>query len=153
MNGSLYKLTHTDTAVSPLVLRLALGIMILPHGSQKLLGLFGGHGFTGTMQFFTESMGIPYVFALLAILAEFFGGVGLILGLGTRVAAFGVGAVMLVAAQTSHVQHGFFMNWFGNQQGEGIEFFILAVGIAIALVIEGGGRWSVDGSVSTPDKL
>lgn len=137
-------LLRTDPSWSLTVIRLALAIMILPHGAQKLLGLFGGYGFRGTMQFFTESMHIPWVFALLAILAEFFGGLALMFGLATRLAAAGIGTVMLVAMLTTHLQHGFFMNWSGNQKGEGIEFFILAIGISLALVVGGGGAWSID---------
>lgn len=134
----------TEASVTQLILRLSLGIMILPHGLQKTFGMFGGYGFSGTMQFFTETMHIPWLFAFLAIAAEFAGGIGLILGLGTRVAALGVGITMLVAALTSHLEHGFFMNWFGNQKGEGFEFHLLAVGIAIALVAKGGGALSLD---------
>lgn len=144
----LTRLIQTKPSTSALVLRLALGLMILPHGSQKLLGLFGGYGYSGTMQFFTETMGIPYIFAALAIFTEFFGGLALIIGAFTRLAALGVGSVMVVAALTSHVQYGFFMNWFGNQKGEGFEFHLLAVAIALALVIEGGGRASVDSKLN-----
>ncbi len=118
--------------------------MIFPHGAQKLLGWFGGYGFTGTMQFFTGSMHIPWIFALLAILAEFFGGVLLILGLLTRPAAAIVGINLLVAMFFGPIHNGFFMNWAGNQKGEGVEFFVLVFGIALALVIQGGGKCSFD---------
>ena len=134
----------TDADPVMLALRLALGAMILPHGAQKLLGWFGGYGFSGTMNFFTETMHIPALFALLAILAEFFGGLALIAGLGGRFAALTVGTVMVVAALTSHLRNGFFMNWFGNQAGEGFEFHLLAVAIALAIVVRGSGAWSVD---------
>lgn len=117
--------------------------MILPHGLQKTLGWFGGYGFQGTMGYLTQTFGAPWIFALLAILAESVGGLMLILGLGTRVAALGVGSVMLVA-MTQHWSNGFFMNWFGQQKGEGIEFFILALGIAAALLVVGGGKASAD---------
>lgn len=130
------------------ILRLALGVMILPHGLQKTIGMFGGYGFTGTMGFFTETMGIPALFAFLAIVAESLGGLALILGLFSRIAALGVGVTMLVAALTSHIQNGFFMNWFGNQKGEGIEFHILAIAMALAIIIHGGGRLSLDLIVS-----
>lgn len=133
----------TDAGAAGLVLRLSLGIMILPHGLQKAFGWFGGHGFNGTMGFF-QSLNIPWIFGFAAILAESLGGLALILGLGTRVAAAGVGITMLVAALTLHLQNGFFMNWFGQQKGEGVEFFILAVGISLALVILGGGSVSLD---------
>jgi len=137
----------TTDSVAPLFLRLALGAMILPHGLQKTLGWFGGYGFTGTMGYLTDTVGAPWLFALLAILAESVGGVMLLVGFGTRLAALGVGGVMAVA-MTMHWQHGFFMNWFGQQKGEGIEFFILALGIAAALLALGGGKWSVDGRLA-----
>lgn len=148
----LKKITCTKPQYASLILRLALGIMILPHGLQKTFGLFGGYGFEGTIGFFTQKMGIPWIFAVLAILAEFLGGLGLIVGALTRIAAFGVGFTMLVAAVTVHWHNGFFMNWFGNQAGEGIEFFILAVGIAVALMITGGVACSVDSCISNDCK-
>jgi len=117
---------------------------MLPHGLQKVFGLFGGYGFSGTMHFFTETMGIPYVFALLAILAESLGAVGLITGFLTRISAFGVGVTIAVGAVMVHIPNGFFMNWFGNQAGEGFEYHILVVGMALTLILAGGGRWSVD---------
>jgi putative oxidoreductase len=133
----------TDDSSASLLLRLSLGIMILPHGLQKTFGWFGGYGFEGTMGYLTNTFGAPWIFALLAILAESVGGLMLILGLGTRLAALGVGSVMAVA-MTQHWANGFFMNWFGQQKGEGIEFFILAIGIAAALVLLGGGKASID---------
>lgn len=136
-------LVATGDSLAPLFLRLSLGIMILPHGLQKTFGWFGGYGFNGTMGYLTNTVGAPWILALLAILAESVGGLMLIAGAGTRVAALGVGAVMVVAAMT-HWSNGFFMNWSGAQKGEGFEFHLLAVGIAVALLILGGGRFSVD---------
>jgi putative oxidoreductase len=132
------------------VARLALGAMILPHGMQKLFGSFGGYGFGATMGFFTEGMGIPWVLAFLAIVAEFFGGLGLLVGLLGRVAALGVGSVMVVAAM-SHVQHGFFMNWSGALPpgSEGWEFHLLAVALAVIVVIRGSGAFSIDRALVT----
>ncbi len=104
-----------------LALRLTLGLVILPHGAQKLLGWFGGYGFRGTMGYFTGTLGIPYALGLLAIVAESLGALALVAGLLTRPAALGIGIVMAVAALTSHRRHGFFMNWFGTQAGEGYE--------------------------------
>lgn len=132
-------------SLAPLFLRLALGIMIFPHGAQKLLGLFGGYGYSGTMQFFTGNLHIPWVFALCAILIEFFGGIALILGAFTRAAALLVAAELAVGTAMLHLQNGFFMNWSGKQKGEGVEFFILVLGIGIALILSGGGACSVDG--------
>jgi putative oxidoreductase len=141
-------LMQTDGAVFGLILRLILAVVIFPHGAQKALGWFGGHGFKGTMKYFTNS-GIPTGSALLAIAAEFLGPLGLAVGLLTRVAAFGIACVMLVAIITVHWPHGFFINWYGNQKGEGIEYHLLALGIAITLIIVGAGAWSLDGALAT----
>ena len=143
LTSLLQSLVATGDSFASTVLRLALGFMILPHGLQKTLGWFGGYGFKGSMGYLTGQVGAPWIFALLAILAESVGGLMLIAGFGTRIAALGVGGVMLVAA-TVHLSNGFFMNWFGNQKGEGVEFHLLALGIVVALLILGGGKWSVD---------
>ncbi len=140
----LNKILHTKDDLSITILRLTLGLVMLPHGLQKIFGLFGGYGFNGTMHFFTETMGIPYIFALLAILAESLGAVGLLTGFFTRISAFGVGSTIAVGALMVHIPNGFFMNWFGNQAGEGYEYHILVVGMAITLILAGGGRWSLD---------
>lgn len=144
----LKKLLRTDNNIAGFVLRVLLGIVMFPHGAQKLLGWFGGYGFSGTMGFFTGKMGIPFVFAFLVIITEFFGSLALIAGALTRLAAFGIGCVMFVATMMVHLPHGFFMNWAGKQQGEGFEFHLLAMAIAVALMIIGGGRWSIDGFLS-----
>ena len=136
-------LFQTDGSIVPLVLRLTLAVVMFPHGAQKTLGWFGGHGFKGAMGFMTKS-GIPGPLAFLAIMAEFLGPLGLAVGLLTRVAALGIGIVMLVAIVTVHRRHGFFMNWFGIQQGEGVEYHLLALGLAIALILSGPGVWSMD---------
>ena len=138
------KLVNTDNDIATLVIRVMLGVVFFPHGMQKLLGWYGGYGFTGSMGFFTETLHIPAIFAFLAIMAEGLGSLGLITGLLTRVAAFGIGVNMVVAVYMLHWQNGFFMNWFGNQKGEGFEYHLLALGIAAALVVRGGGAWSVD---------
>lgn len=124
--------------------RLTLGLVMLPHGLQKTLGLFGGYGFEGTLGFFTGTLGIPWVLALAAILAESLGALALVLGLFGRVAAFGIAANMLVAALLSHVANGFFMNWFGNQGGEGFEYHLLALALAGVVLVRGSGRASLD---------
>jgi putative oxidoreductase len=125
------------------ILRIAAGIMILPHGLQKTLGLFGGAGFSAQMAGFERSH-VPVVFAFLAIMAEFLGGLGLIFGALTRVAAFGLAVNMMVGVYLIHWRNGFFMNWSGQQKGEGFEFHILAVAMAIVLMARGGGAASVD---------
>jgi putative oxidoreductase len=141
-------LLGTDANVVGLILRYTLAVVMFPHGAQKVLGWFGGYGFKPTMQFFT-SAGIPPLLALLALAAEFLGPLGLAVGLLTRVAAFGLFCVMLVAIITTHGRHGLFMNWYGNQKGEGFEYHLLALGIALALIIMGGGAWSLDRALCT----
>ncbi len=138
------KLLQTSGELAPMVLRLVLGIVFFAHGSQKMLGWFGGYGLDATMNAFTKGMGIPAPLAFLAIAAEFFGGRGLIAGLLTRVAAFGIASVMVVAVVKVHSQFGLFMNWAGNQKGEGFEYHALVIAITVALMIAGGGAFSAD---------
>ncbi|MFQ5596767.1 MAG: DoxX family protein [Nitrospiria bacterium] len=142
------KLFATDDSVTAFILRLMLGIVIFPHGAQKLFGWFGGFGFSGTMGAFTESMGIPSVVAFLVIIGESFGAIGLIAGFLTRFTAASLAVIMLGAIRLAHWQHGFFMNWFGQQKGEGFEFHLLFLAICAALMIMGGGKWSVDREIS-----
>lgn len=134
------------------VLRLALAIVVFPHGAQKVLGLFGGFGFAGTYGFLTQQMHIPAALALLVFAAEFLAPIGLFVGFLSRVAAFGIAVDFLVALFMVHLPNGFFMNWSGQQKGEGIEFFILAIGIAIAIMIGGSGAWSIDRTLSQDQK-
>ena len=140
----LTKLLSTPNDVGLTVLRFGLGSVFFVHGAQKMLGWFGGYGFEATMGAFTAQMGIPAVFAFLAIAAEFFGGIGLMFGALTRVAAFGIASVMAVAIYMVHAQFGFFMNWAGTQKGEGYEYHLLAIAMSLALVIRGAGAVSVD---------
>ncbi len=144
----LKKFFETNGAWHLLVLRVMLGIVIFPHGAQKIFGWFGGYGFAGTMANFTDRMHIPWFFALLAILAESLGSWGLIIGFLTRIAAFGVLCNMMVAILLVHLPNGFFMNWGGKQKGEGFEYHLLALGICIALMIAGGGKGSVDRAIA-----
>ena len=142
------RLFKTDGTISGTILRVLLGIVIFPHGAQKLLGWFGGGGFDASMRMFESNFHIPTIFALLAILAESVGAVALIAGFFTRVAALAISVNMLVAVALVHGKVGFFMNWTGTGKGEGFEYHILAVAIGLALMIKGGGRWSVDGVVA-----
>lgn len=148
MAQGLGKLMTTDDGWAPLVLRLTLGVVIFPHGAQKLLGWFGGYGFEGTMGYFTQQIGLPYLLGLLVILIEFFGSLALVVGALTRLAALGIGAVMIGAIATVHAGNGFFMNWSGQQAGEGFEYHLLVLGIVLALLVAGAGRWSVDRAIS-----
>ncbi|HEX6790336.1 MAG TPA: DoxX family protein [Candidatus Krumholzibacteria bacterium] len=145
---SLHALTATRASLTPTVLRVALGLVMFPHGAQKLLGWFGGYGFDGTMGFLTGQAGLPTPIAFLVIMIEFFGSLALIAGAFSRVAALGVIAVMVGAVATVHLPNGFFMNWSGAQAGEGFEYHVLAIGIALAVVISGSGLFSIDRAVN-----
>lgn len=142
------KLITTDDNPATLILRLVLGVVFFAHGAQKLLGWFGGPGFSGTMGMFTGYLHIPAPLAFLAIAAEFFGGLGLILGFLTRIAAFGIAVNMLVAIATVHHSYGFFMNWNGSQKGEGFEYHLLVLAITAYLMIRGAGAFSVDRAIA-----
>ena len=143
-NIMLKRLVATPDDIIPMIARIALGIVMLPHGLQKTIGVFGGYGFAGTMHFFTETMHIPAIFAVLAIAAESLGALGLIVGLLGRVAAFGIACEMIVAAFLAHVSNGFFMNWSGTQKGEGFEYHVLVLGLALIVMIRGSGAVSFD---------
>ena len=149
------RICATDDSAATAILRVVLGIVFFAHGAQKMLGWFGGFGFAGTMGFFTGMMHIPVPLAFLAIAAEFFGGIGLILGFLTRIAAFGIGVNMLVAIMTVHHTFGLFMNWAGTQKGEGFEFHLLVVAMVAFLMIRGGGAFSIDRllTVSAPSQM
>jgi putative oxidoreductase len=144
LSGALRALVRTDADLGPLVLRLTLALVMFPHGAQKMLGWFGGYGFSGSMQGLTTQAGLPAVIAFLVICIEFFAPIGLLAGLLSRVAALGIGSVMVGAIFVGHLQFGFFMNWSGNQAGEGFEYHLLVIGIAVALLIQGSGALSVD---------
>jgi putative oxidoreductase len=146
------KLMATDNDAAITILRLVLGVVFFAHGAQKVLGWFGGYGFNGTMGFFTGMMHIPAPLAVLAIVAEFVGGLGLILGLLTRVAAFGILCNMAVAVAMIHHRFGFFMNWTGTQKGEGFEYHLLVLAITVFLMIRGAGAASLDRLLASPAK-
>jgi putative oxidoreductase len=136
-------LFKTNNSAAPLFLRLSLAVVLFPHGAQKLLGWFGGFGFSGTMQFFTESQGLPWIVGLAVIIIEFFGPIALLLGLATRFWSLAITGVMTGILLTNHSAY-FFMNWFGNQKAEGMEFFLLAIGMGASLVFSGAGALSLD---------
>ena len=148
MKTILNLLTRTSGQWTPLILRLTLAVVFFPHGAQKVLGWFGGYGFTGTMGFFTAKMGLPYAVALLPVLTEFLAPFALVAGLCTRIAALAVAVEMVVAVLTVHLANGFFMNWFGTQKGEGFEYHLLVIGISLALLVHGAGRFSVDQAIA-----
>ena len=140
-------LLETHGGWAAFLLRIALGVVIFAHGAQLALGWFGGHGFKNTVQQFKQ-MGMPSPVGALVILAQFLGSLGLIVGLLTRIAAFGILVVMLGAIFLVHTKVGFFMNWYGQQQGEGFEYHLLVAAIAIALMIMGAGNLSLDDAIA-----
>ena len=138
----------TDNNLPAALCRVALGAVLFPHGAQKLLGWFGGFGFEGSMGYFTNVVGLPWLLGFLVILIEFFGAISLVFGFATRLWSFAIVILTIGIVQTTHSQHGFFMNWMGNQKGEGFEYFILMLGLAVSLLISGAGMYSIDGWIS-----
>jgi putative oxidoreductase len=138
------KLMRTDADWTATIARVALGLVILPHGLQKTLGLFGGYGVTGTLGYLTGTVGLPTLIAGLVILAESAGAIGLVLGALGRIAALGVGAVMVGAIVSVHWANGFFMNWAGTKAGEGFEYHLLALALVAIVLRTGSGAASLD---------
>ena len=138
------KILATNENYTATIIRIVLGVVLFPHGAQKLLGWFGGYGFNGTMGFLTGAIGLPWILALLVILIEFFGAIALIFGFATRIVAVGIISLFTGIIFTAHLAHGFFINWSGQQQGEGYEYHLLIIGMAIALLVSGAGKWSID---------
>ena len=137
--------THNDWTGT--ILRLTLGGILWPHGAQKLLGWFDGPGFSQEMQFFTEMMGLSWIVGFFVIIIEFFGALLLIVGFATRFWAIAVIGLMVGIILTSHLEYGFFMNWFGNQAGEGFEYHLLVIGLALAAFLQGSGKYAIDNKV------
>lgn len=142
------KFFSTQSSWAGTIARITLGVVMLPHGLQKTLGLFGGYGFSATLDGLQNKAGLPLVVALLVILGESLGALGLIFGFLTRFAALGIGLIMLGAIFMAHGKNGFFMNWFGAQQGEGYEYHLLAVGLSLVILIVGAGKYSIDSKLS-----
>ncbi|MDR8393276.1 DoxX family protein [Aliifodinibius sp. S!AR15-10] len=137
-------LLKTKDNWSPTIIRLMLALVIFPHGAQKLLGWFGGYGFSGTMGYFMQTVGLPWIIGFLVIVIEFFAPLLLAAGLLIRASAAALFGLFVGIIFNAHIQHGFFMNWSGNQAGEGFEYHLLVLGMAAALVISGAGKYSAD---------
>ncbi|MCW3463062.1 DoxX family protein [Chitinophaga nivalis] len=140
------RLLQTDHHLTSFIIRITVALVMLPHGAQKLLGMFGGYGFKATMNFFTSN-GTPAILAFMVIMTESIGALLILLGFTTRIWAALLTVIMLVAI-SMHAANGFFMNWGGTQAGEGFEYHLLVIGINLALVIKGAGRWSIDGKLT-----
>jgi len=141
MKNQIFKTNNDWTG---LVIRLTIGLILFPHGAQKMLGIFGGYGFSGTMGFFTNIMHLPGLIGFLVIIIEFIGSLSLIAGFASRLWSVLVIIEMVGAVITTHVNNGFFMNWTGTQKGEGYEFHLLIIGLALAILINGSGKFSAD---------
>jgi putative oxidoreductase len=143
------KIFNTSDDYSLTIVRLILGVVFFAHGAQKMLGWFGGHGFSATMAMFTNGMHVPALFAFLSISAEFFGGPGLIVGLLGRIASFGIMCNMAIAIAMIHHRFGLFMNWAGGQRGEGYEFHLVTLAVALIVLVKGSGALSIDRMLAT----
>lgn len=126
------------------VARFTMGLILFPHGAQKMLGWFGGYGFSGTMQFFTNKLHLPWIIAFSVIMIEFFGSIFLMVGFASRIWSSLIIILMLGIIFTVHIENGFFMNWFNNQKGEGYEYHLLIIGLSLTVCINGSGKYSVD---------
>jgi len=138
------KIINTGNDHSLLILRVVLGVVLMAHGLQKAFGWFGGFGWSNSINYFTGTVGIPYILGALVILIETIGAVLLIAGFAGRINAALMGIVIIGAFFQDHLANGFYMNWFGNQKGEGFEFDILFVAIATVLSLKGSGAFSID---------
>jgi len=134
--------TDTDWVVG--IIRIVLGIIFFGHGAQKMLGWYGGPGLASSMRTFTEHLHLPSTLAFLVIAGELFSGIGLIVGLFSRIAALVIALTMVGAIATVHFRFGLFLNWFGTQKGHGIEYHLLAIALALVVVVKGAGALSVD---------
>lgn len=150
--GLVRRVLATEVDPAATIARATLAVVMFPHGAQKLLGWFGGHGFNGTMGFLTQQVGLPKPLALGVILLEFLGPLLLLVGLGTRAVALGFVGLMIGAIASVHAPFGFFMNWGGQQAGEGFEYHLLAIALALVAALRGGGAWSLDRILATPSR-
>ena len=148
MKHLVQKLLRTHPNIGFSSARLTLGLVIFPHGAQKLLGLFDGYGYAATMESFTGQMGLPSIVPFSVIMIEFFGSICLILGLFSRFWALSLIGMFMGIIFTTQLEHGFFMNWFGNQAGEGYEYSLLVIGLALTILVNGSGKWSIDQLIS-----
>lgn len=140
----LFSIYKTQEHLTGFILRLTLAVVLLPHGCQLFLGWFGGPGFQKAMSYFTDVEQLPWIISIMVIFLQFFGALLLLLGFMSRLIAFALTILFLGMVVTSHLEHGFFMNWMGNQNGEGIEFHVLAIGLSMAILFNGSGSYSID---------
>lgn len=137
------QLLSSQKDIASLILRIFFAVVLFPHGAQKLLGWFNGYGFAGTMSFFTDTVKIPWIIGFVVIMLEFFGSIFILVGFGTRQLSIAMLILMIGIIVTSFPNY-FFMDWFGTQKQEGFEFFLLMIGMSLALIVSGAGRFSLD---------
>ena len=142
------RIFNTNNDWTGLIIRFTTGLVLLPHGAQKMLGIFDGYGFIGTMTFFTDTLHLPWLIGFLVILIEFVGSLSVIAGFASRIWSAMIIVLMLGIIFTSHIGNGFFMNWLGNQGGEGFEYHLLVIGLSVAILINGSGKYAVDKIIS-----
>ncbi len=142
------KIFSTNNDLTGLIIRLTLGLILFPHGAQKMLGMFGGYGFSGTMNFFTGTLHLPWIIGFLVIIIEFVGALSLIAGFASRIWSALTIILFIGIIFTSHLDNGFFMNWFGNQKGEGYEYDLLIIGLSLATLVNGSGKYSADNLIT-----
>lgn len=135
---------NTNNDWTGIIARLTLGIILFPHGAQKMLGIFGGFGFSGTMGYFTDTLHLPWIIGFLVIFIEFVGALSLIAGFASRVWSALTMVLFIGIIFNSHLDNGFFMNWLGNQKGEGYEYHLLVIGLSLAILVNGSGKFSID---------
>lgn len=142
----LKKLLNPSADRADLILRIALGVVFFAHGSQKVLGWFGGYGWAGTLGFFQQALGIPPFWAGLSFLAELLGGILILLGLLTRPAALSIAVTMFVAGMKVGLPNGFFLDTQGPK--DGVEYVFVLLLIAVYFIIKGAGKISLDAVIS-----
>lgn len=142
------KIFNTNDDWTGFVIRLTLGLILFPHGAQKMFGWFGGPGFSKEVKHLTEYMHLPWIISVMVILTEFWGSVSLIMGLASRLWSVAFGVLFVNIIFIAHLENGFFMNWFGTQKGEGYEYHLLVIGLCIALGLNGSGKYSADQLIS-----
>ena len=144
----LKKIIKTNNDWVGLITRLTIGGVLFPHGAQKMLGIFGGYGFTGTIDFFTQQINLPWIVAFSVIVIEFIGAISMIIGFASRIWALAIAFLFVGIIFTTNLEHGFFMNWFGTQNGEGYEYSLLMIGLSLATLVNGSGKYSIDNVIA-----
>jgi putative oxidoreductase len=140
----LFHILSTDSDWIQTICRIILGVIFFAHGARKLFGWFAGPGLKRTIAAMKEFLGFPAVLTFGVVIVEFFGGLALVVGLLSRIAALGISITMLFAILMVHGRYGLFLNWFGDRKGHGYEYHVLVIGLAIVIIARGSGALSLD---------